>query len=65
MPTTDDAALSPEDEARPVVGFLRLAGWPDKKIAEVVAAHDKEPMTESHGATDAVLVTSSLGRSHV
>lgn len=33
--------LSAEDEKRPVVGFLRLAGWPEEQIAEVVAAHKR------------------------
>lgn len=33
--------LSAEDEQRPVVGFLRMAGWSDEKIAEVVAAHKR------------------------
>jgi hypothetical protein len=33
--------LSAEDEKRPVVGFLRMAGWSDEKIALVVAAHKR------------------------
>lgn len=39
--TDGSAAIAPEDEARPVVGFLRMAGWSDEKIAEVVAAHKR------------------------
>ena len=33
--------LTPEDEKRPVVVFLRLAGWSDKRIADVIAAHKR------------------------
>lgn len=33
--------LSEEDEKRPVVAFLRMAGWSDEKIALVVAAHKR------------------------
>ena len=33
--------LTPEDEKRPVVAFLRLARWSDERIAEVVAAHKR------------------------
>lgn len=33
--------LSAEDEKRPVVTFLRSAGWSDEHIAEVVAAHKR------------------------
>ena len=33
--------LTPEDEKRPVVAFLRLAEWSDERIAEVVAAHKR------------------------
>lgn len=40
-PNTPSRPLSEEDEKRPVVGFLRLAGWSDEKIALVVAAHKR------------------------
>lgn len=36
-----DSLLSPEDEQRPVVGFLRLCGWSEERIADVVAAHKR------------------------
>ena len=35
------APLSSEDEKRPVVAFLRLAGWSEEHIALVVAAHKR------------------------
>ena len=41
MSETSKPTISPEDEKRPVVGFLRLAGWSDEKIALVVAAHKR------------------------
>lgn len=33
--------VAAEDESRPVVKFLRLARWPEERIAEVVAAHKR------------------------
>lgn len=39
----------------------RLGNYPEK----FHVAYDGEPLTESHGATNAKLVTKALGRSHV
>jgi hypothetical protein len=40
-PHTTPPVLSAEDEQRPVVGFLRLAGWSDERIVEVVETHKR------------------------